>query len=49
MFKCSAKVRDKNAELVRRPLAQGRQPPALGEALAVEDAQDDVRVADVYR
>ena len=36
-----------HAHLVRRPLAQRGQPPAVKQAVAVEHADDDVGVADV--
>ena len=36
-------------DFVGRPLAQRQQPPAHDEPLAVEDAEDDVGVADVNR
>ena len=39
--------RDQDAELVRRPLTQRREPPAVREPVAVEHADRDVRVADV--
>ena len=42
-------LRDPDADLVGRPLAQRCQPPALDEPLALEHAEHDVRVADVDR
>jgi hypothetical protein len=42
-------VRYQNADLVGGPLPEGRQPPAFREPLAVEDAEDDIGVADVDR
>ena len=39
--------RHEDAELVGGPLAQRRQAPVVHEALAVEDANGHVRVADV--
>ena len=43
----SEQVRHQQPELVGRPLAQRRQAPAVHQRLAIEDAEDDVRVADV--
>ena len=40
---------DEQPELVGGALAQRLQTPALDERVALEDAEDDVGVADVYR
>ena len=42
-----AEIRNEDAELVGRALANRRQPPAVHQRLAAKDADDDVRVADV--
>ena len=39
--------RDEDAELVGGALAQGGQPPAVREALAIEHADGHIGVADV--
>ena len=40
-------LRDENAELVGRALAQRLQPPALGQPRAVEHPEHDIGVANV--
>jgi hypothetical protein len=40
-------LRDPDANLVGGALAQRREAPALDEPLAVEHAQNDIRIADV--
>ena len=42
-------LRHPDADLVGRPLAQRRKPPALDEPLALEHAEHDIGVADVNR
>ena len=44
-----AQIRDEDAQLVGRALADRREAPAVHQRLAAKHADDDVRVADVDR